>query len=269
QRQSGQLLKAPAAGGSITQVTAWLEITSGMVVTDDAIYVRESDPPETLRTRLTRVDKATGERQVVSLNAVATTPVAHEGNLYYFERNADVLELWQHSAALDTRVLQLELAGSGSPTLVSATPTRFVWCETTASSVRLWNWTGGDTVPTSQTIEGEQACPPLAMLGERVIAFSAEQSALVELSDSGRRVLASELETAGADPTLVPVAGEALLVAELNTQRILLVNSAGEQLWSRKLPFPISVRPATSERRIYVAGNLGLLRFEVPVEPVQ
>ena len=264
--ETAELYSVPATGGEVRRVASWLEPAAEMAVDGQAIWSRELVPFVAGDGRLRRVARQTGESTLIAEGGVIGGPVALADGVYFLVTTS--------GGPPELRRLP---PGQTAPTLVMPLPQemyrpiRFTlaardggvtaaWCQALDPVVLDVMDVPGGAVRTAP-LPGVRTYPSLVMLGDRLFALPPDAGAsLWRLDPAG-----TPLAIAGgfARGWLSP-ADPYLLVTERDAGRVSLIDGDGATVWSRAVPLTEPTAAVTDGRAIYVAGELGMLRFPWP-----
>jgi hypothetical protein len=267
--ETAELYRVPVAGGDVTRVASWLEASAEMALDSAAIYSRESVPFAPGEGRLRRIARQTGETALVADASVIGGPVALRDGVYVLVTTS--------SGPPELRVLT---PGQATPTPVVSLPQEMyrptcftmaspgggaiaAWCQPLDPIVLEMMDVPGGAVR-SAPLPGVRSYPSLVMLGDRLFALPPDAGASLWRMDGAGAPVA--IAGGFARGRLSP-ADPYLLVTEPDAGRVSLVDGEGATVWSRAVPLTAPAPAVSDGQAIYIAGELGMLRFPWPELP--
>ena len=270
--ETAELYSVSAAGGDVRRVASWVEASAEMAIDGQAIWSRESVPFVPGDGRLRRIARQTGEATLIAEGGVVGGPVALADGVYFVVTTS--------GGPPELRRLPPGQATPAPAPVVPLPqemyrPTFFTlaardggmtaaWCQPLDPIVLDVMEVPGGAVRTAP-LPGVRSYPSLVILGDRLFALPPDVNASLWRFDPAGAPVAI---AGGFARGWLSAADPYLLVTERDAGRVSLIDADGATVWSRTVPLAYPTAAVTNGRAIYVAGELGMLRYPWP-EPGQ
>jgi hypothetical protein len=264
--ETAELYSVPAAGGDVRRVASWVEASAEMAIDGQAIWSRESVPFVSGDGRLRRIARQTGESTLIAEGGVIGGPIALADGVFFLVTTSggppDLQRLAPgQTASMPVMRLPQEMY---RPLFFTLAPRdggmTAAWSQPLDPIMLDVMEVPGGNVRTA-ALPGVRSYPSLVMLGDRLFVLPPDANAsLWRLDPTGGPVAIA----GGFARGWLSAADPYLLVTERDAGRVSLIDGDGATVWSRTVPLVYPTAAVTVGRAIYVAGELGMLRFPWP-----